>query len=119
MILTAEYVSHGHPDRLCDIVVNEIVTYVISQDKDALCSLECAINTNKVFIDGRIAAGNEKKVIDKKTIKKIEAYEIDKFGTRLKMDDSLLTSKNFFSIECINNDLKLENRKIISVCNIK
>ena len=46
MILTAEYVSHGHPDRLYDIVVNEIVTYVILQDKVALCSLECAINTN-------------------------------------------------------------------------
>ena len=35
------------------------------------------------------------------------------------MDDSLLTSKNFFSIECINNDLKLENKKISSVCDIK
>lgn len=58
-------------------------------------------------------------MIDKKQSKKIEAYEIDKFGTRLKMDDSLLPSKNFFSIECINNNLKLENKKISSVCNIK
>lgn len=49
----------------------------------------------------------------------IEAYEIDEFGARLNIDDSLSLFKNFFSIECINNDLKLENRKIISVYVIK
>ena len=56
MILTAEFVSKGHPDRLCDAIVNEIVNYVVLKDKDALCGLECAVHTNKVFVDGRIAA---------------------------------------------------------------
>ena len=71
MILAAEYVSKGHPDRLCDAIVNEIVNYVVLKDKDALCGLECAVHTNKVFLDGRIAAGKKRKVINEDTIRKI------------------------------------------------
>ena len=71
MILLAEYVSVGHPDRLCDAVVNNIVNYVISKDKDALCGLECAVHTNKVFVDGRIAAGVNDVVITNEEIKNI------------------------------------------------
>lgn len=67
----AEYVSKGHPDRLCDQIVERIVTYVVSKDKDALCGLECAVHTNKVFVDGRIAAGKEEVVIDEDKIKDI------------------------------------------------
>lgn len=32
MILTAEFVSKGHPDRLCDAIVNEIVNYVVKDN---------------------------------------------------------------------------------------
>lgn len=71
MILVAEYVSPGHPDRLCDAIVDQIVDYVVYYDQDALCGLECAIHTNKVFIDGRIAAGKDKEVIDEEKIKDI------------------------------------------------
>lgn len=80
MILAAEYVSNGHPDRLCDQIVNDIVTYVVSQDKDALCGLECAVHTNKVFVDGRIAAGKDEPVIDKEKIKDIVRDVYDRSG---------------------------------------
>ncbi|MCR4661855.1 MAG: methionine adenosyltransferase domain-containing protein [Clostridia bacterium] len=82
MILTAEYVSPGHPDRLCDAIVNNIVNYVVSKDKDALCGLECAVHTNKVFIDGRIAAGKKKTVITEETIKNIvrKVYKDARYG---------------------------------------
>ena len=82
MILTAEYVSDGHPDRLCDAIVNNIVTYVVLKDKDALCGLECAIHTNKVFIDGRIAAGHKRKVINNDKIKEIvrKVYKDAEYG---------------------------------------
>lgn len=85
MILVAEYVSPGHPDRLCDAIVDQIVDYVISCDEDALCGLECAIHTNKVFIDGRIAAGKDKEVIDQETIKDIvkEVYLEAGYGPSL------------------------------------
>lgn len=83
MILTAEFVSKGHPDRLCDAIVNEIVNYVVLKDKDAFCGLECAVNTNKVFVDGRIAAGKDEKVIDEDKIKEIvrEVYRNAGYGT--------------------------------------
>ena len=71
MILTAEYVSDGHPDRLCDAIVNNIVNTVVKEDKDALCGLECAVHTNKVFVDGRIAAGKDEPVIIEEDIRKI------------------------------------------------
>ena len=84
MILVAEYVSPGHPDRLCDAIVNNIVNYVVSKDKDALCGLECAVHTNKVFIDGRIAAGKNRRVINQDKIKEIvrQVYRDAHYGDR-------------------------------------
>ena len=82
MKYVAEYVSPGHPDRLCDEIVNRIVTFVVKKDKDALCGLECAVHTNKVFVDGRIAAGKRKPVITQEDIKTIvkEVYEDAGYG---------------------------------------
>ena len=84
MILVAEYVSPGHPDRLCDAIVNNIVSYVVSKDKDALCGLECAVHTNKVFVDGRIAAGKNQAVINQDKIKEIvrEVYKDAHYGDK-------------------------------------
>jgi len=77
MKLVAEYVSSGHPDRLADAIVESIVTFIVSKDKEALCGLECAVHTNKVFVDGRIAAGKDKTVITNDDIKNIvkETYK--------------------------------------------
>lgn len=88
MILVAEYVSPGHPDRLCDAIVNNIVNYVVSRDKDALCGLECAIHTNKVFVDGRIAAGKHRKVINQEKIKEIvrQVYKNAHYGSKFTAD---------------------------------
>ncbi len=84
MILVAEYVSPGHPDRLCDAIVNNIVNYVVSKDKDALCGLECAVHTNKVFVDGRIAAGKTRKVISENKIIEIvrKVYKDANYGEK-------------------------------------
>ena len=53
----AEYVSPGHPDRLADAVVESIVDLAVGRDAKALVGVECAVHTDHVFIDGRIAAG--------------------------------------------------------------
>ena len=84
MIKVSEYVSKGHPDRLCDQIVEKIVSYVVAIDKDALCGIECAVHTNKVFIDGRIAAGTNL-VIDNEKIKEIvkEVYKNAGYGSHL------------------------------------
>ena len=53
----AELVSPGHPDRLADAIVESIVDLAVGRDGDALVGVECAVHTDHVFIDGRIAAG--------------------------------------------------------------
>ena len=53
----AEYVSPGHPDRLADAIVESVVDIAVSRDPDALVGVECAVHTDHVFIDGRVAAG--------------------------------------------------------------
>ena len=53
----AEFVSPGHPDRLADAIVESIVDLAVGRDTDALVGVECAVHTDHVFVDGRIAAG--------------------------------------------------------------
>ena len=53
----AEYVSPGHPDWLADAIVESIVDLAVGRDGKALVGVECAVHTDHVFIDGRIAAG--------------------------------------------------------------
>ena len=53
----AEFVSPGHPDRLADAIVESIVDLAVGRDSDALVGVECAVHTDHVFIDGRVAAG--------------------------------------------------------------
>lgn len=53
----AEYVSPGHPDRLADSIVESIVDAAIALDREALVGVECAVHTDHVFIDGRVACG--------------------------------------------------------------
>ena len=55
----AEFVSPGHPDRLADAIVESIVDLAVGRDADALVGVECAVHTDHVFIDGRIAAGKD------------------------------------------------------------
>ena len=53
----AEYVSPGHPDRLADAIVESLVDLAVGRDPMALVGVECAVHTDHVFVDGRIAAG--------------------------------------------------------------
>ena len=61
----AEYVSPGHPDRLADTIAESIVTAAVWQKHDALVGVEVAVNTDCVFVDGRIAAGPQPVDIEK------------------------------------------------------
>jgi len=53
----AEFVGRGHPDRLCDQIVERCVELAVKLDEMAVCQLECAVHQDIVFLDGRIAAG--------------------------------------------------------------
>lgn len=67
----AEYVSPGHPDRLADAIVESIVDLAVGRDGKALAGVECAVHTDYVFIDGRIAAGNGKCAVSNEEIDEI------------------------------------------------
>ena len=67
----AEYVSPGHPDRLADAIVESIVDLAVGRDSEALVGVECAVHTDHVFIDGRIAAGKDKCAVSNEEIEEI------------------------------------------------
>ncbi len=67
----AEYVSPGHPDRLADAIVESIVDLAVGRDSEALVGVECAVHTDHVFIDGRIAAGKGKCAVSHEEIEAI------------------------------------------------
>ena len=67
----AEYVSPGHPDRLADAIVESIVDLAVGRDPEALVGVECAVHTDHVFIDGRIAAGKGKCAVSNEEIEEI------------------------------------------------
>ena len=68
---SAEYVSLGHPDRLADAIVESIVDLAVGRDGKALVGVECAVHTDHVFIDGRIAAGKGKCAVSNEEIEEM------------------------------------------------
>ncbi len=53
---TAEFILPGHPDKLCDAVVDALVDAVRRGDPEGQCGLEAACVFDRLFITGRIAA---------------------------------------------------------------
>ena len=78
----AEYVSPGHPDRLADAIVESIVDLAVGRDGEALVGVECAVHTDHVFIDGRIAAGKGECAVSNDEIEKIarSVYRVAGYG---------------------------------------
>ena len=66
---SAEHVLPGHPDKLCDAIVDSIVDEVTRGDEGAQCGLEAAVIFNNVYLTGRIAAAQE--VLDQLDIDEI------------------------------------------------
>ena len=62
----AEYVSPGHPDRLADAIAEGIVTASVRDNPLALVGVEVAVHRDRVFVDGRIAAGPRAIDVDRK-----------------------------------------------------
>ena len=82
----AEYVSPGHPDRLADAIVESVVDIAVSRDPDALVGVECAVHTDHVFIDGRIAAGHGHCAVSHEEIEALarDVYRAAGYGGRWK-----------------------------------
>ena len=80
----AEYISPGHPDRLADAIAESIVDLAVGRDPEALVGVECAVHTDHVFVDGRIAAGRGQCAVAHEELEDIarEVYRRAGYGER-------------------------------------
>ncbi|PIU30229.1 methionine adenosyltransferase [Candidatus Woesearchaeota archaeon CG07_land_8_20_14_0_80_44_23] len=72
-ILTAESVTEGHPDKVCDIISDSIVDNIISKDPQARVACECYATRGLVLVGGEITTKAYVEVpnIVRETIRKI------------------------------------------------
>ena len=52
---TSESVSEGHPDKVCDLISDNIVDFFLSKDPDSRVAAETMVTTNKVVISGEVS----------------------------------------------------------------
>ena len=82
-LFTSESVSEGHPDKICDLISDNIVDVFLENDEESKVASETMVTTNKVIISGEVSGPDIFKKISldelvRKTIKKI-GYEQEGF----------------------------------------
>jgi S-adenosylmethionine synthetase len=53
-IVTSEYVAHGHPDKLADIISDSILQEIYNQDENARAGIETMVKDNVVVLGGEV-----------------------------------------------------------------
>ncbi len=102
----AEYVSPGHPDRLADALAESIVDLAVGRDPDALVGVECAVHTDHVFVDGRIAAGRDHPAVTHSEIEDLarEVYRQAGYGGRWRPAPEELVVIQNVCLETLSDD---------------
>ena len=84
-IFTSESVSEGHPDKVCDLISDNIVDAFLSKDPESRVAAETMVTTNKVIVSGEVNGpdifknkSNSFDELVRQTIKKI-GYEQEGF----------------------------------------
>ena len=54
MLITSEYVSYGHPDKVADQISDAILDEYLSKDRNARCGIETLIKDNVVVLGGEV-----------------------------------------------------------------
>lgn len=93
---TSESVSCGHPDKLCDTVVDAIKDWVLSHDHQARIALEALVTTNTLILAGEVTTSAEvpyEKII-RDTIKEI----------------GYIHPEDGFSYDTVNIDIKVHEQ---------
>lgn len=55
-IISAESVTAGHPDKLCDQISDAILDAYLTQDPRARVACECLVTTDRLIIAGEITS---------------------------------------------------------------
>ena len=58
-ILTAESVTEGHPDKLCDTIADAVVDACLTQDAAARVACEVMATAGKIIAAGEITAASD------------------------------------------------------------
>ena len=53
-IITSEYVSYGHPDKVADQISDALLDEYLTQDRDTRAGIETMIKDNVVVIGGEV-----------------------------------------------------------------
>ena len=72
-LITSESVTIGHPDKMCDIIADNLLDAYLKQDKDSRVAVEVMATKDKVIISGEITSKG------KVTIEKIVRDTIKQF----------------------------------------
>ena len=74
---TSESVSEGHPDKVCDLISDNIVDFFLSKDPDSRVAAETMVTTNKVVISGEVSGPD---ILKKTPIEDLVRNTIKKIG---------------------------------------
>ena len=84
-IFTSESVSEGHPDKICDLVSDNIVDAFLAKDPESRVAAETMVTNNKVVVSGEVngpdifkSKSNSFDELIRQTIKRI-GYEQEGF----------------------------------------
>ena len=55
-LITSESVTIGHPDKMCDIIADNLLDAYLKQDKDSRVAVEVMATKDKVIISGEITS---------------------------------------------------------------
>jgi S-adenosylmethionine synthetase len=69
----AEFVLPGHPDKLCDAIVDALVERAGRQEKRALCGVEAGVHRSSVFVTGRMACRGSTRIDVKEIVRAVYA----------------------------------------------
>ena len=55
-LITSESVCIGHPDKMCDVIADNILDEFIKLDKDSRCAVEVMATKDKVIVSGEVTS---------------------------------------------------------------
>ena len=55
-LITSESVTIGHPDKMCDIIADNILDAYLKKDENSRCAIEVMATKDKVIISGEVTS---------------------------------------------------------------
>jgi S-adenosylmethionine synthetase len=78
-VFTSESVTEGHPDKLCDLISDNVLDFVLSKDPNGRVACEVFASKNLIVVGGEITCNHKVpiKTIVRQTLKKVGYTKIN------------------------------------------